>query len=72
MTDKIPTAKGSVVFVLMQFPLCLQLVGLCTEHWIEGRENWFVKDEHNHLQVTWIVIDSIQVRRTISIGFSVF
>ena len=58
--DKIPTAKGSIVFVLMQFPLCLQLVGLCTEHWIEGRENWFVKDEHNHLQVTWIVIDSIQ------------
>lgn len=72
MIDKIPTAKGSIVFVLMQFPLCLQLVGLCTEHWIEGRENWFVKDEHNHLQVTWIVIDSIQVCRKSSSGFYSF
>jgi len=63
MKDKIPTIKGSIVLILMLFPLCLQVVGLSTEHWIEGRENWFLKDEHNHLQVTWIVIDSTQVCR---------
>ena len=61
--DTLPVPKRSIVLILLQFPLCLQLVGVCTEHWIEGRENWFVQDQHDHVQVTWIVIDSTQVEK---------
>ena len=69
ITKRISTPKRSLVLVLLQFPLCLQLVGVCTDHWIEGRENWFVKDEHNHIQVTWMVIDSTQVSMNILCNF---